>query len=78
MTEFDRESLRLVASGAWDMLPHLCRKRAVLFYHQGRLLKAAFAYRWLPADSPASSKEDEYMRGSLTAILAAIAPPVTA
>jgi hypothetical protein len=47
---FNRESFRLIAHGAWDLLPHLCRKRALLAFHEARLLRAAVYYRWLPVD----------------------------
>ncbi len=45
---FHRESFRLVSLGAWDLLTHLCRNRAILLYHQARLFQAALYYRWLP------------------------------
>lgn len=51
---FNQESSRLIAHGAWDLLPYLCRKRALLLFYEARLLHAAFCYRWLPMDvSPA-------------------------
>lgn len=75
LTQFDRESLRLVAHGAWDLLPHLCRNRAVLLYHQGRLLRAALAYRWLPSGRAGHAKSAEDVRNSLSAILSQIAQP---
>jgi len=71
---FHRESLRLVAHGAWDLLAHLARKRAVLLYHEARLLQAALRYRWMPAVPDVS----QAVSGSLQAILAEVALPVTA
>jgi hypothetical protein len=51
---FNRESNRLIAHGAWDLMPFLLRKRALLFYHELRLRRAALSYRWLSKDvSPA-------------------------
>jgi hypothetical protein len=47
---FNRESTRLIAHGAWDLLPYLLRKRALLFYLETRLYQAAFCYRWFPID----------------------------
>ncbi len=59
---FNRDSNRLIAHGAWDLLPHLFRKRTLLFYHEARLRRAALCYRWLSKDvSPSVS-------ASLTAI----------
>jgi hypothetical protein len=72
---FNRESSRLIAHGAWDLLPHLCRKRALLLYHEARLYQAAICYRWLPVDV------STMVTGSLTAIIAevgALATTVTA
>lgn len=50
ITAFNRESSRLIAHGAWDLLPHLCHKRALLLFHEARLYQAALIYRWLPMD----------------------------
>ncbi len=47
---FNRESSKLIAHGAWDLLPHLCRKRALLLVHEARLYHAACCYRWLTMD----------------------------
>lgn len=47
---FNQESSRLIAHGAWDLLPHLCRKRVLLLFYQARLYQAAACYRWLPID----------------------------
>jgi hypothetical protein len=50
IAKFNRESSKLVAHGAWDLLPYLCRKRALLLIHEARLHHAAFCYRWLTMD----------------------------
>jgi hypothetical protein len=60
---FNEESFRLIAHGAWDLLPFLARKRALLVFHEMRLYQAAVCYRWLPMDvSPV-------VRGSMAAIM---------
>jgi len=66
---FNRESSKLIAHGAWDLLPFLCRKRALLFFHEARLYHAAWCYRWLPMDvSP-------MVNGSLAAIIQEVGFP---
>lgn len=45
---YNRESFRLISLGAWDLLGHFCRRRAILLYHHARLAQAALYYRWLP------------------------------
>lgn len=73
---FNRESLDLIARGAWDLLAHLCHKRAILLYHEARLLQAAVCYRWLPAGR-AHADVLPMVRASLEAILAEVsAEPV--
>lgn len=47
---FNQESNRLIAHGAWDLLPHLLRKRALLLCHEALLYQAALSYRWLRTD----------------------------
>jgi hypothetical protein len=66
---FNRDSSKLIAHGAWDLLPHLCRKRALLLFHEARLHHAAWCYRWLPMDvSP-------MVTGSLAAIIQEVGLP---
>jgi hypothetical protein len=50
IAEFNRDSNRLIAHGAWDLLPHLFHKRTLLLYHEARLRRAALYYRWLSKD----------------------------
>jgi hypothetical protein len=64
---FHRESRRLIALGAWDLVAHMYRNRAVLLYHEARLFQAALYYRWLPADL-AQEKVLPMVRVSLAAI----------
>jgi hypothetical protein len=66
---FNRESSKLIAHGAWDLLPHLCRKRALLLFHEARLYHAVVCYRWLPVDvSP-------IVTGALAAIIQEVGLP---
>lgn len=68
---FNRESLRLISLGAWDLMAHLCRRRTLLLYHEARLWQAALYYRWLPARSPAADVLP-MVRVSLEAITATL------
>ena len=72
IARFNRESRNLIAHGAWDLLPYLCRKRALLLVHEARLHHAAFCYRWLMNDVSAT------VSGSLAAIVQEVGLPSAA
>lgn len=69
IARFNRESRKLIAHGAWDLLPYLCRKQALLLVHEARLYHAAFCYRWLTTDVSAM------VSGSLAAIVQEVGLP---
>ena len=72
IARFNRESRKLIAHGAWDLLPYLCRKRALLLVHEARLYHAALCYRWLTKDVSAM------VSGSLAAIVQEVGLPSAA